>query len=258
MITGAGISCNAGIPDFRSDNGLYNMIKSKYPNTIVKGKDLFDSSIVFSDETSIKVFYTFMAELRRCMLNSRPTQTHKFIKLLYDKKKLLRCYTQNIDGIESQLGFNLDMSSARLKDASVLQLHGDIHSLKCMQCSTIHQWSDDLTRSIANGEVPSCSSCLEAQNARRLAGKRTRGVGSLKPNIVLYGEEHPHGEFIGKCSTNDIKSKPDCLIICGTSLNVTGIRAMVKTLAKTVHDNTWHCSICQRNKCVRLNVERYN
>ena len=65
-----------------------------------------------------------------------------------------------------------------------MQLHGYIHSLKFMQCSSTHEWSDTFG-SIANGEVPSCSSCLNEQNAKRLAGKRTREEGNLRPNIIL-------------------------------------------------------------------------
>lgn len=55
MITGAGILCNAGIPDFRSENGLYNMVKHKYPKQIVRGQDLFDINL-FRDETSLEIF----------------------------------------------------------------------------------------------------------------------------------------------------------------------------------------------------------
>lgn len=59
VLTGAGISCNAGIPDFRSSDGLYNMVKSKYPKSIVRGQDLFDISL-FRDEISLSIFCTFM------------------------------------------------------------------------------------------------------------------------------------------------------------------------------------------------------
>ena len=106
VLTGAGISCNAGIPDFRSSDGLYNMVKAKHPKAVVRGQDLFDISL-FRDEMSLSVFCTFMESLYKSSLNAKPTETHKFIKILKDKNKLLRCYTQNIDCIEQHINLKL-------------------------------------------------------------------------------------------------------------------------------------------------------
>jgi NAD+-dependent protein deacetylase SIR2 len=64
VVTGAGISVSGGIPDFRSFDGLYNLVKSRYPETFVKGKDLFDASL-FKNEDTTKVFYSFMSELKQ-------------------------------------------------------------------------------------------------------------------------------------------------------------------------------------------------
>ncbi|KAJ3073642.1 hypothetical protein HDU99_001867, partial [Rhizoclosmatium hyalinum] len=62
-VAGAGISVSAGIPDFRSADGLYNLVKNKYPQSVVKGKDMFDASL-FRDPTSTQIFYSFIAELK--------------------------------------------------------------------------------------------------------------------------------------------------------------------------------------------------
>ncbi|KAJ1566132.1 hypothetical protein HK405_010893, partial [Cladochytrium tenue] len=93
VIAGAGISVASGIPDFRSANGLYNLVKSRYPNIVLKGRDLFDASL-FRDPESTSLFYTFMAELKDLATEATPSLTHHFVKSLDMQGKLLRCYTQ--------------------------------------------------------------------------------------------------------------------------------------------------------------------
>ncbi|KAI8928712.1 DHS-like NAD/FAD-binding domain-containing protein [Entophlyctis helioformis] len=108
LVTGAGVSVSAGIPDFRSEDGLYNLVKEKYPDVVVKGRDLFDATL-FRDSLSTQLFYTFMCELRLLTAQASPTRTHSFIKDLADSGRMLRCYTQNIDGLEARAGLCVDM-----------------------------------------------------------------------------------------------------------------------------------------------------
>lgn len=89
--------------DFRSSDGLYALVKERYPNVVLKGRDLFDASL-FRDAASAAVFYTFISELKEAVDAASPTPTHQFIKTLDTKKKLLRSYTQNIDGLEERAG----------------------------------------------------------------------------------------------------------------------------------------------------------
>jgi NAD-dependent histone deacetylase SIR2 len=234
VVTGAGISCNAGIPDFRSTDGLYNMVKHLYPRAVVKGKDLFDA-VLFSNPTSVRVFFTFITQLRKSILKAESTATHKLIKMLKDKGRLLRCYTQNIDGLEKDLGLETGIDD-NWRSLDVVQLHGDIHSLKCMLCACQYAWTEASEQLLGGGEAPECPACSKAQAEREEKGKRCINIGHLRPNIVLYGEEHPNGELIGRCTSRDLRSKPDMLIIVGTSLKVTGIRKLVKDMAKAVKD----------------------
>lgn len=242
VLTGAGISCNAGIPDFRSENGLYNMVKEKYPNTVVTGKDLFDISL-FRSESTIGVFSTFMESLYSHSIDAIPTETHKFIKTLKKKKKLLRCYTQNIDSIERKLQLNTGVVREDIQfkkqwqNLDVVQLHGDLNYLVCSNCNSLFNWNDDYRQVLSDGEFPDCHKCLESYNTKIANGKRSSSlnVGFLRPNIVLYGENHPNCENLSKGLLMDIRLKPDCLIIFGTSLKVHGVRKLVKTLAKEIH-----------------------
>jgi hypothetical protein len=60
-------------------------------------------------------------------------------------------------------------------------------------------------------------------------------VGKLRPDIVLYGEEHPNAHLISPIVTHDLALYPDMLLILGTSLRVHGLKVMVREFAKTVH-----------------------
>jgi NAD-dependent histone deacetylase SIR2 len=65
--------------------------------------------------------------------------------------------------------------------------------------------------------------------------KRSITVGKLRPDIILYEEDHPFAEDIGIVQASDLKSLPDLLIVMGTSLQVPGIKKLVKTFATAVH-----------------------
>ncbi|CAD6576106.1 MAG: hypothetical protein ASARMPRED_007602 [Alectoria sarmentosa] len=294
VFTGAGISTNCGIPDFRSEEGLYSLIQAKrdaiplavksnnakrkrpssssfspnakphsvlIPNN-VKGKDLFDSQL-WKDPISTSVFYTFIASLRENIHDEvkKATSTHRFIKTLRDTRKLVRCYTQNIDGLEAREGLNTDMtqgkgSRARFTKKSregqrlpartqpgadldggceVVQLHGDLEVLRCTLCQQTCKWEDRANTRLLAGKAPTCQLCATANQDRQDRGKRGTKVGTLRPNVVLYGEEHPSADVVGQITASDLTMNPDVLLILGTSLHVHGLKTMVREFAKAVH-----------------------
>ena len=67
-------------------------------------------------------------------------------------------------------------------------------------------------------------------------GKRKIATGTLRPDIVLYNENHPFGEAIGKIQLSDLQRSPDVLLVMGTSLKVHGLRLLVRKAAKVVHE----------------------
>ena len=97
VMVGAGISVAAGIPDFRTPGtGLYSNLQ-KY--------DLPHAEAIFTLSYFKKkpaAFYTLAKELFPG--GYKPTVTHYFIRLLHQKGLLVRCFTQNIDSLESQAG----------------------------------------------------------------------------------------------------------------------------------------------------------
>lgn len=229
FLSGAGISCSAGIPDFRSMNGLYNTPTSDR----IKGKDLFDVSL-FNNAATTAAFYQFMALLRTSTCDARPTPTHRFLRTLKDRGSLLRAYTQNIDGLEARVGLNL--ATLPLAKSDTVQLHGDIHKLKCFLCSETFEYNPSFQTMLSTGEAPDCPSCADKCAMRIAAGRRPVAIGTLRPDIVLYGEQHPAGDSIAEACAMDLKKRPDCLIIAGTTLKVPGFKKLVKDFAKSVHE----------------------
>ena len=322
VITGAGISTSADIPDFRSRDGLYNLIpEQSFPPTppasnpstpSIKGKRTFDvfsddhnpdtpspkrlafesndastppssqsstsskrsslgssrlrgedlfSSRVWNSPQSAAVFYRFIASLRQQVYseNTKATATHKFIRALRDGGRLMRCYTQNIDGLEAQAGLCADLSrgkgnkrrfmkkyfEAPLPDntlgtdhdggCEVVSLHGDLDKLRCTLCHDLFEWTEEHTSIFLEAAAPKCNTCTQKSEDREATGKRGLCIGALRPNIVLYGEDNPANTAITPLAPFDIASGPDILLVMGTSLKVFGLQKMVRDFAKAVH-----------------------
>ncbi|WRT66437.1 uncharacterized protein IL334_003393 [Kwoniella shivajii] len=236
VVSGAGISCSSGIPDFRSADGLYSLVKSRYPDTFFTGKDLFSSGL-FSNPSTTSIFYTFIAELAISCSKAEPTKTHHFIKKLEQKGKLLRSYTQNVDGLERRLGLESGGRGKGFKKKTTrnVELHGDLGRVRCVLCFKDFQVDMEHTELFRQGLAPDCPACEERCQSRISRSARATPIGTLRPSIVLYDEPHPLGDDIGSLTTYDLSRQPDLLLIMGTSLKVHGLKRLVKEFAKSVH-----------------------
>ncbi|OHW95930.1 hst3 protein [Colletotrichum incanum] len=115
-------------------------------------------------------------------------------------------------------------------------LHGSLESLRCFLCGKICAWDEGgRAYETLSGRQPECPYCAGATAARQERGKRALGVGKLRPDIVLYGEEHPNAHLISPIVTHDLGLSPDLLLILGTSLKVHGLKVLVREFAKTIH-----------------------
>ena len=149
-------------------------MKKQYPDVVLKGRDLFDASL-FRDSTSTAVFYTFISQLKQSVDKASPSPTHKFLKTLDSKRKLLRSYTQNIDGLEERAGLvgssapearaapskgSTAAGKLRVKDVRNVQLHGDIHRVRCTFCSAELPCTPEHLACFDVGVPPDCPECL--------------------------------------------------------------------------------------------------
>ena len=165
VITGAGVSTDSGLKDFRSSDGIYN-IKLDYN----KSPEYMLSNMCFYNETDL--FYDFY---KKYMIvdNIVPNNTHNYLKKLEDSGKLKCVITQNIDGLHKLAG-----------NKNVYEIHGSIYRNYCIKC---HKEYDLNYVKNSNG-VPRCD-C----------------GGIIKPDVVLYGEMLPEEEYnnsikyISKC-----------------------------------------------------------
>jgi NAD-dependent SIR2 family protein deacetylase len=230
------------------------------PSSKLRGQDLFDSRL-FQDAKSTVVFHRFIAALRQKIHDEvqETSASHKFIRTLRDGGRLMRCYTQNIDGLEAREGLSTDLRRGKgnkrrfMKKhyeaplpsvttgtdfdpgCEVVQLHGDLDTLRCTVCATQFTWTDNETEIFEEGCAPRCVKCSSKSDARQANGKRGLAVGSLRPNIVLYGEDHPSNAILNPFPAYDASCQPEVLIIMGTSLKVYGLQKIVREFAKAIH-----------------------
>ncbi|KAK6531358.1 hypothetical protein TWF281_008165 [Arthrobotrys megalospora] len=233
VIAGAGISVCAGIPDFRSSNGLFASVKSDY-KLKASGKQLFDAS-VYRDDQSTSDFHDMVRNLHAMADVAEATAFHHLLASLAASGKLLRLYTQNVDCIETSLPPLATTTPLNGKGPwpKTIQLHGGLDKMNCTKCRAIKDFKPEI---FVGPKPPDCPDCVDWEAARDASGKRSQGIGKLRPRMVLYNEHNPDEDAIGAVSTADLKARPDCLIVVGTSLKIPGVQRLVRELCASIRD----------------------
>ena len=183
FMVGAGISTSAGIPDFRSDTGLFKQLQEKYN---LSGPEEFFFLDTFMKNPMYFYEFTKLFDLSQ----TKPTIAHKFMNFLTQENKVKYIFTQNIDGLEIK---------AKIPKEKLVFAHGNFiegHCPKCKEDVDIEK----INEGIDKGEVYYCPKCN----------------GPCKPKIVFYGENLPVTFFKCIYDLQDI----DLIIIMGTSLQV--------------------------------------
>lgn len=151
-LTGAGISTESGIPDFRSDRGYY---------TNFVPEDALSVGVLESDpERFYKEGYTILKDLE----GKKPNPGHVALAKMQEKGFIREIITQNIDDLHQAAGAK-----------RVLQVHGDASTARCVRCSYMEDFKAFDER-IQSGEIPPiCPRC----------------GGVLRTNVVLFGDAMP-------------------------------------------------------------------
>ncbi|CAI7574743.1 unnamed protein product [Penicillium palitans] len=231
VIAGAGISTAAGIPDFRSTDGLFKSLQKKH-NLKASGKLLFDAA-VYQDDALTAPFHEMVRSLSEEVANIKPTAFHQMLARLGIESRLKRLYTQNIDGIETSMGPLATEVPLNVKGSwpVTIQLHGSIEKMVCQKCRYLADFNPDI---FTKADPPACDDCVEHDEVRQASGQRSHGIGRMRPRIVLYNEHNPDEEAITSVMNADIKSRPRVLIVAGTSLKIPGVRRLVKSLCTMI------------------------
>ena len=186
---GAGVSTESGIPDFRSEGGLYR--ETFGPQSPFEG---LTPEMILSPSFFYLHPETFFEFYRRFMLHpeAQPNACHRKLYELEKADKLRGIVTQNIDGLHRRAG-----------NVRVYEIHGSVHENYCMDCGA----SYPMAYVLESSGIPRCTRC----------GKYGRPGGVVKPWVVLYGEAPDKYTCMGAC--REI-SNCDALIVAGTSLSV--------------------------------------
>ncbi len=131
VLTGAGISTESGIPDFRSPAGLYQTLSS----------DLFDLS--FFDEHPDQ-FYRAIGPFYETLFQAEPNLGHKALARLQRPGVDVAVATQNIDDLHRRAGSTV-----------LFELHGSMRTLTCRGCGRLYE-AKNLLSILAEGAVPRC------------------------------------------------------------------------------------------------------
>ena len=228
----AGFTESYTVPDFRSSNGLFNTLKSEN-RFKPSGKQLFDASVYRNDDSTTS-FHEMVRTLSKVVSNAKPTAFHEMLATLANEGRLQRLYTQNVDGIDTSLpplatSVPLDTKGPWPR---TVQLHGSLEKMVCSKCNTFK----DFDPLLFDGPVPPlCVVCEDLDKIRtENAGKRSHGIGRLRPRMVLYNEDHPDSEAIGLIMRADLRARPDAVIVVGTSMEIKTLRSFVKLMCPTV------------------------
>lgn len=156
VFTGAGVSTESGIPDFRSPGGVWD----RYEPSELTYANFMGSA------RGRRRYWQVGREVYPVIRSAKPNAAHAAIAELFQRGRLDCCITQNVDDLHQRAGLPADR---------VIELHGNATRARCLACGTpysrdeVHAWLGD------GVDVPTCPAC----------------GGVVKPTTVLFGEPMP-------------------------------------------------------------------
>jgi NAD-dependent SIR2 family protein deacetylase len=211
VLSGAGLSTESGIPDYRGPSGA---LRARLPMTIAE----------FRGSPQARQRYWARAHIGwRRIVSARPNAGHRAVAALQQAGVLRAIITQNVDGLHQAAG-------AR----DVVELHGTLDRVVCLECGarSTRQALDQRLRAanpdLGWGEVRASNPDGDAELADeqvtrfRLVGCECCGADLLKPDVVFFGENVPRSR-VQRCFEHVDGSA--CLLVLGSSLTVmSGLR----------------------------------
>ena len=180
VFTGAGISTESGIPDYRGPQGLWKRFDpSDYTY------DRYVSDPAFRIETWGKRFHS-------PFLDAAPNDAHRAVTRLWDMGRLVGVVTQNIDGLHAAAG---------LGPESLVEVHGNARRIHCIACGNEPRFAAVEERWEAGAVDPECLAC----------------GGVLKTRVVYFGEQLPQEATIRAWG---MAEEADAVLVIGSTLSV--------------------------------------
>ena len=148
--TGAGISTESGIPDYRSKGGIWDKFQPVYIDEFMSSRD-----------ARVK-YWKRKAQLYPDLIDAQPNAAHDGLAELYRLGLLKTIITQNIDGLHQKAG---------IPDDAIVELHGNNLRVRCMTCGRISSIHEAQKRIASGDSAPECE-C----------------GGYLKPDTISFGQ----------------------------------------------------------------------
>ncbi len=201
VLTGAGISTDSGIPDYRGAGKV-----ARHPMT-------FDN-FVGSEAARVRYWARSFVGWSRIAL-AEPNEGHRALAKAEENGRIEMLITQNVDGLHQRAG-----------SQKVIDLHGRLDRVRCMSCSWVisrlemdellTELNPHVSKDVSFEFTPDGDAEIEAVAGFRIANCAKCG-GVLKPDVVFFGETVPVGTVE---NAMDAVMRADALLVAGTSLQV--------------------------------------
>ena len=180
IFTGAGISTESGIPDFRSPTGIWSRTTPIY----------FDEYVSSADAR--REAWRRKFEIDKDMIGAEPNRGHRAVAKLVRIGKVTAVITQNIDGLHQKSG---------VPDDQMIELHGNATYATCLTCSTRYELEPIKVKFQKTGALPECHFC----------------PGIVKTATISFGQAMPQGPM-DRAQKETLAS--DLFLVIGSSLVV--------------------------------------
>ena len=180
ILTGAGISTESGLPDFRSNDGFWT-----------KNKPIQFNEFLLSEEKQ-RLSWERNIELHSLLEKIFPNKGHAFVEKITNMQKNNFLITQNIDGLHQKSG---------IRENKIIEIHGNAINAACLECDAKQNILDFHDAIKFNSPLPKCHDC----------------GGVVKVATISFGQ--PMNEMDMMRASN-IVEESDLMIVMGSSLKV--------------------------------------